>query len=59
MAFAMRSSGAEEWVDAAVNSVRLADWEKLSPLEQARLSLAAARYAIAQVEGSVESSRDS
>ncbi|PZO23094.1 MAG: hypothetical protein DCF25_01345 [Leptolyngbya foveolarum] len=50
MAFAMRSSGAEELVDATVISVRQADWDKLSALEQARLSLAAARYAIAQVE---------
>lgn len=50
MAFAMRSSGAEELVDATVNSVRQANWETLSPLEQARLSLAAARYAIAKVE---------
>ncbi len=50
MAFAMRSSGAEELVDATVASVRQANWENLSALEQARLSLAAARYAIAQVE---------
>lgn len=50
MAFAMRSGGAEELVDATVASVRQADWGKLSALEQARLSLAAARYAIAQVE---------
>ena len=52
MAFAMRSSGAEKLVDATVASVRQADWEMLSPLEQARLSLAAARYAIAQIEES-------
>ena len=50
MAFAMRSSGAEKLVDATAASVRTADWESLSPLEQAKLSLAAARYAIAQLE---------
>lgn len=50
MAFAMRSSGAEELVDATVASVRQAEWESLSALEQAKLSLAVARYAIAQIE---------
>lgn len=55
MAFAMRSSSSEELVDATANSVRRADWKALSPLEQARLSLAAARYAIAQVESQPES----
>ena len=50
MAFAMRSSGAEELVDATTASVRQADWESLSALEQAKLGLAAARYALAQVE---------
>ena len=50
MAFAMRSSGAEELVEATAASVRTADWESLSALEQAKLSLAAARYAIAQLE---------
>ena len=49
MAFSMRSSGAEEWVDATAASVRQAKWENLSAIEQARLSLAAARYAIAQI----------
>ena len=50
MAFAMRGSSADEFVDATVQSVRKDDWEALSPVEQARLSLAAARYAISQVE---------
>ena len=50
MAFAMRSSGTEELVDATAASVRQADWDNLSALEQAKLSLAAARYAIAQLE---------
>ena len=48
MALSMRSSGAEELVDAAAASVRQAKWESLSTIDQARLSLAAARYAIAQ-----------
>ena len=50
MALAMRGSSSEEFVEAAVQSVRVADWDDLSPIEQARLSLAAARYAIAQAE---------
>ncbi len=50
MALAMRGSSSEEFVEAAVRSVPVADWDALSPIEQARLSLAAARYAIAQAE---------
>ncbi|MEO0645331.1 MAG: hypothetical protein AAFZ17_04100 [Cyanobacteria bacterium J06650_10] len=50
MAFAMRGSNADEFVDATIQSVRKDDWEALSPIEQARLSLAAARYAISQVK---------
>lgn len=52
MALAMRGNSSEEFVEAAVQSVRVADWDELSPIEQARLSLAAARYAIAQAEQS-------
>ena len=48
MAFAMRGSSADEFVEATVQSIRKADWAVLSPIEQARLSLAAARYAISQ-----------
>ncbi len=51
MAFAMRGSSADEFVDATIQSVRKADWDALSPIEQARLSLAAARYAISQTDG--------
>lgn len=50
MALAMRGSSDEEFVEATIRSVRSAEWEALSPLEQARLSLAAARYAIAQLD---------
>ncbi|MGB3787826.1 MAG: hypothetical protein WA949_07435 [Phormidesmis sp.] len=48
MAFAMRGSSADEFVEATINSVRQAKWEDLSPIEQSKLSLAAARYAISQ-----------
>jgi hypothetical protein len=46
-AFAMRSSETES-LEAALRSVRCAAWTELSGVEQARLSLALARYAIAQ-----------
>jgi hypothetical protein len=49
MALAMRGSSTDEFIEATVKSVRRSDWETLSPIEQAKLSLAAARYAIAQV----------
>jgi hypothetical protein len=53
-AYAMR--GAEtEMLEAALRSVRYAAWTELSGIEQARLSLAIARYAIAQMpEGSID-----
>ena len=46
MAFAMRGSSADEFVEATIQAIRKTEWEALSPIEQARLSLAAARYAI-------------
>lgn len=50
-AYAMR--GAEtEMLEAALRSVRCAAWTELSGIEQARLSLAIARYAIAQLPNS-------
>ncbi|MEO0539972.1 MAG: hypothetical protein AAFZ80_03795 [Cyanobacteria bacterium P01_A01_bin.105] len=48
MAFAMR--GQAENIDAAINSVRDVEWESLNEMEQARISLAAARYALDQIE---------
>ncbi|MEO1591460.1 MAG: hypothetical protein AAFU71_09235 [Cyanobacteria bacterium J06632_22] len=48
MAFAMR--GQEENIDAAINSVRDVEWDSLNEMEQARISLAAARYALDQIE---------
>lgn len=49
MALAMRGNSAEEFVEATIRSVRSAEWDTLTPPEQARLSLAAARYAIARI----------
>jgi hypothetical protein len=50
MAMAMRGNSADEFVDATIKSVRTDDWAALSPIEQARLGLAAARYALSQAE---------
>lgn len=47
-AYAMRG-GETEMLEAALRSVRCAAWTELSGIEQARLSLAIARYAIAQM----------
>lgn len=47
-AFAMRGADTE-MLEAALRSVRCAAWTELSGIEQARLSLAIARYAIAQL----------
>ena len=44
LAHAMR--GQEEILDATINSVRDVEWEALSPMEQARIALAAARWTI-------------
>lgn len=52
MAMAMRGNSSDEFVEATIQSIRVAEWETLSPIEQAKLSLAAARYAIAQTEES-------
>ena len=50
MAMAMRGGSEEEFVEATIQTIRTDEWENLSPIEQAKLGLAAARYAIAQVE---------
>jgi hypothetical protein len=48
--FAYSMRGAEtEMLEAALRSIRCAAWTELSGIEQARLSLAIARYAIAQM----------
>lgn len=47
-AYAMRGSETE-MLEVALRSVRCAEWAELSSIEQARLSLAIARYAIDQM----------
>lgn len=47
-AYAMRGSETEA-LEVVLRSVRCAEWKDLSSIEQARLSLAVARYAIDQV----------
>lgn len=49
LSLAMRSGDADA-VDAVVQSIRPADWEELTEIEQARLSLAIARYALAELD---------
>lgn len=48
MALSMRSGEADA-VDTVVESIRPAAWDDLSEIEQARLSLAIARYALAEL----------
>jgi len=48
LAYAMRSDDAP--VTAVIDAVRSADWADLSEIEQARLSLALARYTLDQLE---------
>mgnify|MGYP001791518337 FL=1 len=48
LAMAMRS-GQEEILEATLRSVRQTDWADLSEVEQARLSLAIARYALSEL----------
>ncbi len=50
-AYAMRSSEAES-LESALNSIQNSEWEALSSIEQAKISLAVARYAIAQTSQS-------
>ena len=51
LAYAMRDFEAEsnQAVDATLKSVRSVEWTELSEVEQARLSLSIARYALAQL----------
>lgn len=52
-AYAMRGSESES-LESVLKSVRNAEWDELSSIEQARLSLAVARYAIAQSSSTLE-----
>jgi hypothetical protein len=47
-AMAMRG-GQEEILDVTLQSIRQVDWEELSEVEQARLSLVVARYALGEL----------
>lgn len=53
LAYAMRDGrrdgNQDETLELAIRSVRQAQWADLSPMEQARLGLAAARYALDQL----------
>lgn len=57
LAFTMRSAETEA-LESTLQSVRPVDWTELSDVEQARLSLAIARYAIAQISNSEASETD-
>ena len=48
LAMAMRG-GQEEILDVTLQSIRQVDWEELSEVEQARLSLVVARYALGEL----------
>ena len=50
MAMAMRGRSSDEIVNVTIKSVRVAEWDALSPIEQAKLSLAASRYALSETE---------
>lgn len=49
LAYAMRGAEAEA-IEYTLNAVRPIDWQELSDMERARLSLAIARYALAELE---------
>lgn len=50
LAFSMRSVNSQSTTESTLQSVRMAAWEELSELEQARLSLAIASYALSSLE---------
>jgi hypothetical protein len=50
LAYAMRNGESQGAVDSTLEKVRTVAWEELSEVEQARLSLAAARCALAELE---------
>jgi hypothetical protein len=49
LAYAMRGEEYEAAVDTTLNNLRPVSWEQLSETEQARLTLAIARYALSQI----------
>jgi hypothetical protein len=57
LAFTMRSSETEV-LESTISSVRSVEWVELSDVEQARLSLAIARYALAQLSAAAIPNND-
>ncbi len=51
-AYSMRGPAEADQLEGVLRSVRDAEWDSLTPVEQARLSLAIASYTLAQVEDS-------
>lgn len=54
LAYAMRSATDTEAIESTLSTVCPMEWQNLSEIEQARLSLAVARYAIAELEATDE-----
>lgn len=52
LAYSLRSASPADTMEVALRSLRFAAWTELSGVEQARLSIAIARYALAQAESS-------
>jgi len=50
LAYAMRGTETDAAIEATLKTVRPVEWVSLSEIEQARLSLAVARYALAQLQ---------
>ncbi len=50
LAYAMRNGGSHQAVETTLAKVRMLAWEELSEIEQARLSLAIARCALAELD---------
>lgn len=49
LALAMRSGGQGEVLETTLHSIRETDWNQLTEVEKARLSLAIARYALGEI----------
>jgi len=52
LAYTMRNGYGQDCVESVLTKVRAIAWEQLSEVEQARLTLAVARCALAELEGS-------
>jgi hypothetical protein len=54
LAYALRNGQTQSAVESTLAKVRLVEWEQLSDMEQARLTLAIARCALAELEGKAQ-----